>query len=273
MAQSEKAKEILRRLKEGTAGIYARYESLIRSSDAAYQAKLAEVDQNYAAEANLASAQAKIDLKNTLTKMADAGYVGSGETVQATIAANANKAKALSSLATQKAKDKREYEVEKEKARAALSLQGEKEAMDYEASMAKALQEQENLDREYEAKIAEAQRAYEQRERELAAAEEERNFQQKIQTEKLNLEKAAAAQKEAAAKEEKEAGIVPEKDPYDYVDDIIKKNTTYHKKKGYKVIDRKEILLAISSIVKDKRISYRYRYEMYLYGKSLGYID
>ncbi len=291
MAQSEKAKEILRRLQEGTSEIYARYESLIRSSDAAYQSKMAEVDREYAAAANRASAQAKIDLKNSLEKMADAGYVGSGETVQATIAANANKAEALSLLATQRAKDKKEYEMEKEKARATLSLQGEKEAMDYEASMAKALQEQENLDREYEENKARAEREYQQRERELEAQriaqeaqreqerleyearEKERAFNQMLQAEKLKLEKAAAAKKEAEAKAKKAAGITPEKSPYDYVDDIIEKNTTYHKKKGYKVIDRKEILLAISAIVKDTRISYQYRYEMYLYGKSLGYVD
>ena len=76
MAQSEKAKEILRRLQEGTSEIYARYESLIRSNDAAYKAKMEEVDRDYAAAANMASAQAKIDLKNTLEKMALSGLTG-----------------------------------------------------------------------------------------------------------------------------------------------------------------------------------------------------
>ncbi len=252
MAQSEKAKEILRRLEEGTGEIYSRYESLIKSSDAAYDAKIRAVDADYTAAANRASANAKIDLKNSLEKMADAGYIGAGETVQATIAANSDKARALSDLALQKAKDKNAYETEKENARATLSLQGEKEAMDYEASMAKALQEQENLEREWEAE------------------EKQREFENALKAETLALQKAEFARKGEETK--KEEGIEPEKSPYEYVDDIVEKNTSYNKKKGYKVIDRKAILLAISSIVKNKELSYRYRYEMYLYGKSLGYI-
>ena len=72
--------------------------------------------------------------------------------------------------------------------------------------------------------------------------------------------------------EKKAEGIVPEKDPYEYVQEIIKQNSKYNKKKGYTVVDRRAILLAISSVVKDTRLSYQYRYEMYLYGKSLGYI-
>ena len=59
----------------------------------------------------------------------------------------------------------------------------------------------------------------------------------------------------------------------EYVDEIVKQNSKYNKKKGYTVVDRKAILLAISSVVKDTRLSYNYRYEMYLYGKSMGYIQ
>ncbi len=270
MAQSEKVKELLRRLEEGTGEIYSRYESLVRASDAGYDAKISELEGDYQRAAGLASAQAKVDLKNTLEKMADAGYMNSGETVQATIAANANRASALSALSVQKAKDKRAYLEEKDQARAKLLLQGEKEAQDFKNQVSDAVREQENLDREYEAK-----------ERELA-------FEQAMQQENLKLEKELSAakiaqiaaetykaQQEAAAKateSKKETGIQPKKTPYEYVDDIVKQNTTYHKKKGYKVIDRKAILLAISSIVKDTKIAYQYRYEMYLYGKSLGYI-
>ncbi len=277
MAQSEKVKELLRRLEEGTGEIYARYESLIRASDAGYDGKIAELENDYQRAAGQVSAQAKIDRKNTLEKMADAGYLNSGETVQATIAANANRAAALSALSVQKAKDKKAYLQEKDKARASLSLQGEKEVTNLKKEVTDAVREQENLDREFEAQ--ERQRAYEQAlkeenlklEKELSAA---RIAQMAAQTRQAEQETAlaAAAQVQKEAESKKNKGIQPKKTPYEYVDDIIEQNTTYNKKKKYKVIDRKAILLAISAIVKDTKISYDYRYEMYLYGKSLGYV-
>ena len=257
MMKSEKVKELLRRLQEGTASIYSRYESLIKASDAEYDAKIQALEGEYQRAAGQASAQSKIDLKNTLEKMADAGYLKSGGTVQATLSANANRSAALSALSVQKAKDKKAYELEKEKAKKDLSLQGEEEALAYENQISDAILQQENLEREYEEK------------------EKERLFEQKIKEENLKLEKQLTQAKlNQMSQETKKAeeGIVPNKDPYKYVDEIIKQNTTVNKKKGYKVIDRKGILLAISFIVKDTKLSYQYRYEMYLYGKSLGYI-
>lgn len=121
--------------------------------------------------------------------------------------------------------------------------------MDYQKDLSEALREQENLDREFEAQ------------------EKQRAFENAMKKESLSLEKA-----QTASAETKESGIEPEKDAYEYVDDIIAQNTKYNKQKGYKVIDRTAILKAISAIVKDTSLSYRYRYEMYLYGKSLGYI-
>lgn len=246
MAQSEKVKELLKRLQEGTANIYSRYESLIQASNAGYDAKIEELEDEYQKAAGQVSAQSKIDLKNTLEKMSDAGYLKSGGTVQATIAANANRSSALSALSVQKAKDKKAYELEKDKAESNLKLQSEQEVQTFQNEMNDAILQQENLENE-----------------------------QRIQEEKLKLERQLNAAKLAQINSEKaetEKGIVPGKDPYEYVDDIIEQNTTYHKKKGYKVIDRKAILLAISAIIKDTSISYDYRYEMYLYGKSLGYI-
>lgn len=276
MAQTSTVKQLLKRLEDGTGAIRARYESLVKASDAGYQVKIAQVDQDYTAAANAASAEAKINLKNNLEKMADAGYLRSGETVQATIAANSDRAKALSALAVQRARDKKEYESEMANARATLSLEGEKEAMDYENELSEMILAQENADRAYEAE--EKQRAIDNQIKKQSLAQEKAIELAKLEQErmtqaaKLQLEAAQAAAS-AAEKESKSSGIEPEKSPYEYVEDIVERNTKYNQKKGYKVIDRKAILLAISSVVKDTRLSYRYRYEMYLYGKSLGYVE
>ncbi len=248
MAQSSTIKQLLKRLEDGTAAIRARYESLAKASDAEYRAKLSDLEADYVRDVNAASAQAQINLKNNLEKMADAGYMRSGETVQATIAAGSDRAKMLSALATQKAKDKKAYESEMASARAGIVLEGEKHASDYENQISQMILDQENADREY------------------AAAERQRAFDNQIKQQTLER-----SGKEAETN--KETGIVPKKSPYEYVQEIVSQNSKYNKKKGYTVIDRKAILLAISSVVKDKTLSYQYRYEMYLYGKSLGYIQ
>ncbi len=242
MSQTDTIKAYLKRLEDGTEAIRLRYKNLADASDAAYRAKISRLDQDYANAVNSASAQAQINLKNNLEKMADAGYSRSGETVQATIAAGSDRAKMLSGLAGAYAQEKSAYETEMSRARENYLLEGEKEAMEYENRAAETLLAQQNEDRKYEA--AQRQQALE--------------FDYKSKQEK---------------KETSEDGLVPEKNPYEYVDEIVKKNSKYNKKKGYTVVDRKAILLSISSVVKDTRLSYKYRYEMYLYGKSMGYIQ
>ena len=66
--------------------------------------------------------------------------------------------------------------------------------------------------------------------------------------------------------------MVPNKNAYAYFDDIVKQHTRYVPDKGYKVVDRKAIRKAITGIVKDEKLSQQYRYELYLYAKSMGYI-
>ncbi|MBQ8911307.1 MAG: hypothetical protein IJY89_01905, partial [Clostridia bacterium] len=104
--------------------------------------------------------------------------------------------------------------------------------------------------------------------REFEAEERQRAFDNEIK--RQTLEKTDTSKSKG---EEEEDGFIPEKSPYEYVQEIVKQNSKYNRKKKYTVVDRKAILLAISAVVKDTRISYRYRYEMYLYGKSMGYIQ
>lgn len=250
MAQTDTIKEYLRRIEDGSAAIRARYESIAQASDARYRAKISKLDSDYASDLNRVSAQSQINLKNNLEKMADAGYTRSGETVQATIAAGSDRAKMLAALGTQYAQDRANYENEMDSARESILLEGEKEATDHETKAAELALAQENADREFEAE------------------ERQRAFDNEIK--RQTLEKTDTSKSKG---EEEEDGFIPEKSPYEYVQEIVKQNSKYNRKKKYTVVDRKAILLAISAVVKDTRISYRYRYEMYLYGKSMGYIQ
>jgi hypothetical protein len=296
MAQTDQMKEILKRMEEGTEKIYARYESLIQASNSGYDAAMRDLETEHAREANAVSARAKVDLKNTLEKMAESGYIHSGETVQATIAANSDRARALSDLAMQKAKDKRGYESQKAQKAAELGLAAQKEIAQYQDQMQTELREQENFEREqlatekqrnFENEIArekldlekqglEVQKEGQKAQIEIEKAQiENQKIQREIERaekEREQAQKASEQAQKAIAQKQKDEKIKPEKSPYEYVDEIVKKYTTYNKKKGYKEIDRKAILVAIANIVTDQSLNYQYRYEMYLYGKSLGYI-
>lgn len=242
---------LLKRMEEGTSEIYKRYESLIEASDEAYRKKEKAIRADYAAAANEAAARARIDLNNTLERMADSGYIHSGETVQAQISANASKNNALTSLAVRKGKDLAALENERAKERAHYALEAAKEASAYETESLTQIRDQENRDREFYA--AQAQRAEENR----------------LAEERLKLEQAKAEQTDSEASE----GLVPSRSVYDYFDSIVKQNTRYEKDKGYKVINRTKIGKALRGILQDETLSLSYRYEMYLYAKSMGYLN
>ncbi len=268
MATKDITSSILKRLEEGTAEIYSRYRNLIENSKLSYQSKIKSLDQEYRAAANDASARAKIDLKNTMEKMADSGYVRSGETVHATLSANANRAAALSDLAVQKAKDVAALERESADREAQMADQAQKEAAQFEERMLESARDQENRDREYQAML-------EQQKQETAAKQEQQTFENRLALEKLNLEKAKQAAQSAAGKSSgsQEEGIRPAITAYDYLDQIVARNTKRSENGNYKVIDRKGILKAVTMIIKDANLSRQYRYELYLYAKSMGYVS
>ena len=243
---------LLKRMEEGTSAIYKRYESLIRASEKAFEKRERALDADYAAAANEAAARARIDLNNTLERMADSGYIHSGETVQAQLAANASKNSALTGLAVRKAKDRAELESSKAREREQYALAAAQEATQYERDLASQILEQENRDREFQAN--QAQKAVENR----------------LAEERLTLEKEKAAREEEA-KEESD-GLKPSRSVYDYFDSIVEQNTRYERDKGYKVINRTKIGKALLGILKDDTLSLSYRYELYLYAKSMGYL-
>ena len=263
MAIKDQASEILRRLEEGTDEIYSRYEQLIRASDAGYDQKIQNLNQDYYDAANRISAQARIDLKNTLEKMADNGYMRSGETLQARLSANASRNASLSALNVQKARDTAGYETQK--SQAALTLRAEQgEALsNWKSSMMKAYQEQLNRDREFEIQQRKAE------EDQKKAAAELELARQKVA---LEQQKLAATTKKSAGSQSTDNGFTPSKNVYDYLNDIVKQNTTYNPKGKYYVINKKAIYSSLYGILQDQSISNRYRYELYLYSKSMGYI-
>lgn len=256
MSQTDTIKAYLKRLEDGTAQIRLRYQNLAAASDDEYRARISRMDADYKNAVNTAAAQSQIHLKNNLEKMADAGYVRSGETVQATIAAGSDRAKMLSSLTSDYTQNKKAVESEMNRSRESLLLEGEKQAAEQENRAVETLLAQQNADREFEA--AQKQRAIENELKKQSLAQSKAEFEYKVTNEK---------------KGKTEEGIVPEKTPYEYVDEIVKKNSRYNKQKKYTVVDRRAILQSISAIVKDTRLSYQYRYEMYLYGKSMGYLQ
>ena len=260
MSIKDQTAALLKRLEDGTNQIWEQYQKRVNASAAGYRQKAKELEQDYADAANQASARAKIDLNNTLEKMADNGYIRSGETVQARISGNAAKNSALGKLAVQKAKDKNALDLEQLEGETELSLAAQKEAQSLRNQVLDQIRDQENWEREYQMEA------------------EQNAIENRIAQEKLDLEKSrvsaelAKADAEAKAKEQND-GITPKKSAYDYLDDIVKKNTTTNTKKGYKVVDRKSIYQAVTSMLKDTTLSYQYRYELYLYAKSLGYVS
>ncbi len=301
MATKNNTAQILKQMEEGTEEIFSRYEKLIRATEASYNSKIRALDKKYQKEASFASARADVDLKNMLERMADSGYTRAGETVQAQAYANAQRSAAMSALSLQHGEQVASFEAEKAKTSASLLAEAEKEIGEYKTGLYRAQLEQANLDREYEAQLQRDQRAQEnwakeyeaqlqrdqraqenwakeyeaqlqrdQREqenwvKEYEAARKQESYENHLAEEKLKLE--------SSEKNGGSSGIEPEMTAYDYLNEIVKKHTTYNNKERYKVVDRKGILQSISRIVKDTNISYRYRYELYLYGKTLGYIS
>jgi hypothetical protein len=116
MSMKNQSLSILQQMEEGTREIYSQYEKLLQNAKAEFDHRETRILSEHAAAANAASARAKIDLKNTLEKMADSGFVRSGETVQTAIAHNAARNQALSVLDAQKVSALSDLERKRKKA-------------------------------------------------------------------------------------------------------------------------------------------------------------
>ena len=256
MAMKNITQNLLKRLEEGTAEIYSRYRSRLKETQKKYDVALEELEDDHRRAMNAASAQGKIERKNTLEKMADAGYVGGGETVQVSLAAGAARAADLRALSGQQAKNAAQLQVEKIREEQDLLETADREAAELKGDTLSAIREQENLDREFEAE------------------ENQRKFENDLALKEWEWKKseAASAEKEKNPTKQEE-GLVPKIEPYAYLEAIVEKNTVYYPQKGYKTLDRRGILQAINDIVRDTNVSRSYRYELYLYAKSMGYLN
>ncbi|MBQ4037852.1 MAG: hypothetical protein IJC84_07000 [Clostridia bacterium] len=242
MAIKDYTKELMQRLQDGTQAIRARYEALtkkLKSDRLAEENALAEETR---ALKNAAAARSRIALQGELEQMADSGYLQSGEAVQARMAENARAVRAQSQIDSDAARSL--DRIRSEYTEAALTL-GEGEARELSSLRADTVG---------------ALRDEVKEQRETAEREAERAHEKEL----VLLRSSGADTAE---------GIEPKKSAYDYVDDVVKSATRYVPSKGYRVVDRKAILQRLSSLIRDEGISKRYRYEMYLYGKSLGYLS
>lgn len=223
MEKNQITAKLLKRLEEGTDAIYRRYESLIQSGRRARQMREKELAEEGRSLANQIAAQSRIDLKNTLEKMADSGLQRSGETVQAQIAANADRNRALATVAKERQKGINELALEEAKLEAGYRQEAEEAVREWQSDTMDAIRDAESLG--------------------------------------LGGSGALSG----------ETGVELEKDPYEMLSALVERHTRNYPKYGYKVIQKKELAQALDRLMRDEKISYRYRYELYLYASSLGY--
>jgi len=247
MAHKDEMEQILKRLESGSDEIYKRYEKMIAESRAHFAKNRKALEAEYTRSANEAAARARVDLDRNLERMADSGVVRSGETVHAAIAANADRNRALAQLSEQKAKDLTELSAVQAEKEAALSKEAWEQARSLTETQAELAQNQKNADREYA-----------------------------LKKEELEWKKETASDRSgtSSGKENGESALLePKKSPYDYLEDIVEKNTRYQKNQGYRVLNRKAVNEALNRLVHDEKLSVSYRYELYLYAQSMGYLN
>lgn len=232
-------KKLLEYLEDGSRQIYERYEAAVKTLETERKRKLAEKEKETRSRANQIVADSELALKRNLEAMAENGYYAGGETVQARLAANADKNRQMTALSEEKAAFESELLREESEESEKLLREGEKEAREHEEEMTKLLLEQANRDREFEA--------------------EERERQSRKQ----------AAQTES--KEEK--GLVPELSANAFLENLTTRYTRYDSDAKKKILDRLSLRKALDGVLRDSTLSLAYRYELYLIGKAMGYLE
>ncbi len=265
MATKDYASKILEQLESGTADIWDRYQKMIAASDAQYDSMIQSADQTYRAQKNQTSAKARIQLSNNLEQLAAQGLTASGASLQARLSSNASLLNALSQLSVQNSSEKSKLALQKQTAAAELETKRSRDLASYRSDLMKSYLDQLNEDREYEA--TQAQRAFENR----------------IKEETLALQKQAAAASQrnsssgssgsSGGKNTQSAGLTPSKTPYDYLQEIVEKYTTVDSNKKYKTINRTAVATTLSQLVKDPYLAEDYRHELYVYARTLGYLN
>lgn len=262
MANREETSLLLKKIEEGTQGIYSRYQKLVSAANAEYDSDIASLDAGFAKEANKAAAQSRINLSNTLETLGEKGLSRSGESVQSEITSRAGLVSALGALSAQKEASRSELERAKTKNKATLLSEAEDKALTLRIDGYKAYLEALDRDREFE------------------ADEEQRKFENSIKSAQLELEKQKAASASASASTKNSSKSTSSEDgavsfkmtPAQYFEEIVARFTTKEKGKKYKVINKTKIRDTIAEVIRDTNLSGSWRYELMTYARSLGYL-
>jgi len=195
------AKQITKGYTSALSRLQKKYDALIGALDEEYLARGREINQNNINSKNSASASYKTSLANAQKNLLDRGLERSGESVNTEIRSNLSKNQAFAALdaEAERARTENALSRSKEKSRLIAARLDEEAAL--EDSMNRALREQYNADREYEADRDDA--AEDKRRWEAETAEDKRRWEAET-AESSHRWKTENAQKAAEAERKRE---------------------------------------------------------------------
>lgn len=164
------AKQITQGYTSALKRLEKKYDALTGAIDEEYLARNREINQNNVKSKNAASANYKTSLANAQKNLLDRGLEKSGESVNTEIRSNLSKNSAFAALDAEAESARQANALSRSQEKSRLISSRLEEEADLEDSMNRALREQYNLDREYEADRADA--AEDSRRWEAEAAED-----------------------------------------------------------------------------------------------------
>ena len=187
------AAEIRRGYTTAMNRLQKKYDSLVGALDEEYDSRNREISRNTLNSKNSASANHKLGLANAQRRLLEKGLESSGESVNTEIRSNIAKNNdfALLDAEAEHAREQNALSRAREKSKLISSRLEEESAL--EESMNKALREQYNLDREYEADRADAEE--DKRRWESESAEDKRRWESESAEDKRRWESETAEDK------------------------------------------------------------------------------
>jgi len=267
MAKTDLASRILKEMESGVSDLYRAYQSRIRTSGERYDSLKQEIAADTEEKKRLERSASAIRLKNSLEKLAEQGLAASGGAMQTRLSENAALAGALSKIEASGRASENELLREKEKERAELEEKQASALTSYRTQMMKSYLDQLNADRDREAENAKINRELSLKARSIALQE------QKYKN-SLSSASASSSSSSSSGAKNAETGIVPKKTPYEYLDEIVAKYTTRDPNdRRYKLINKGAIAKTLNTLVRDVTLAESYRKELYLYAKTMGYLN
>lgn len=195
------AKQITKGYTSALTRLQKKYDALSGALDEEYLARDREIRRENVNSKNSASANYKTSLANAQKNLLDRGLAGSGESVNTEIRSNLSKNQAFAALDGEAEKARTENALSRSREKSKLISARLDEEAALEADMNRALREQYNADREYEADCADA--AEDARRWEAETAEDKRRWEAET-AESSHRWKTENAQKVADAEQKRE---------------------------------------------------------------------